>query len=84
MLSRTSQSYSMIDLEALVIQYAPSLWQKIPDIARLLFLKILRRVLSLDIIEEFLNSHHGVRGFNLIDEFIDFLECIISCLFTRT
>jgi putative hemolysin len=70
-----SQSINIrIDLETVLEQYAASSWNNVPLTFRLPIVQLLRRILSLDQIENFLNSHPGVRGMNLLDDIFEYLD----------
>jgi len=63
-----------IDLEAILEQYAPPYWRRLPLEIRKIIIQLFHRLLSIDSMEKFLNEHRGVRGFNLIDDLFDSLE----------
>jgi putative hemolysin len=63
-----------INLEAILARYAPSYWHKLPSALYTPIVRFFRSLLSVDRMEEFLNEHPGVRGFNLIDDLFDALE----------
>ena len=65
---------SRINLDAILTQYAPSMWKKAPSIFRGSIVRLLQKILSLDLIENFLSLHHGIRGFNLLDDIFEFLD----------
>ena len=71
---RTFQENVHIDLEAILEHYAPSSWHKFPHFLHAPIVQFFHHLLSVDRIEKFLRDHHGVRGFNLIDDLFDMLE----------
>jgi putative hemolysin len=63
-----------IDIEAVLAQYAASSWKKVPSAFRSLIVRLVRRILSLDQIESFLNCHPGVHSVSLLDDIFEYLD----------
>ena len=63
-----------IDLEGILKHYAPLSWNIIPLLLHAPIVRLFHHLLSVDRIEMFLQDHHGVQGFNLIDDLFDMLE----------